>query len=99
MCDDIIKKELLDIFENNKFSIVSSNNCKACVDAKNLLKSNDYKFKELDITSDENDKYFNCVFQITRSNYIPQIFYKKKFIGGYNELKYLHMTGLLQELI
>ncbi len=93
-------KERFDKFlEENRIAIMSTIGCPACVDAKNLLKNSKINYAELDLTEKENDGLFNCLYNITKSHYVPQIFINKKYIGGFRELTYLDKTGLLRDLI
>lgn len=97
-CDENSRKELMDYLSQNKITVMSTVGCPACVDAKNLLNKKEYKYSELDLTKEDNEKYFNCLMDITKSHYVPQVFINKKYIGGYRELQYLNQTGLLSDL-
>lgn len=59
-------------------------NCPYCKDAKNLLKANKKKFKAINVTSKNREMLIK-----KSKNYpgVPIIFYKNKFIGGFDELK------------
>ncbi len=92
-----LKKDLenFQLFKNKEdFIILGNDTCKYCLEAKKLLKKNKIKFsyvikKESDILNLIIDEY----------KYIPIIFYKKIFIGGYDELsnfiKYYQKDNLI----
>ena len=97
-CDDESKKIFNEFLQKNKIAVMSTVGCPACVDAKNLLKKHSFDYSELDLTSSENEKLFNCLYDVTRSHYVPQIFINNKYVGGYRELNYLNNTGILGDL-
>ena len=60
-CDENSRKELMDYLSQNKITVMSTVGCPACVDAKNLLNKKEYRYSELDLTKEDNEKYFNCL--------------------------------------
>lgn len=97
ICEEKHKERFNNLLIKNKIFVLSMPNCKACELAKKLLNENKIKYGTVDITSDED--LFTCVYEKTRLNFLPQIFVNSKFIGSYNELGYLHKTGLLDDLM
>jgi len=96
-CETEHKERFDNLLTKNKIFLLSMPNCRACEMAKTLLKDNKIGFETVDITLDED--LFNCVYEKTKSQYVPQIFVNKKYIGSYNELGYLHKSGLLEDLL
>lgn len=97
---DTQSKELLDkMLKDNKIVVVSGVGCGACVKAKKILKSANIPYFEHDLTNSSDDGLFACIYDKTKSRYIPQIFINSKFIGGASELGYLHSTDLISDLI
>jgi len=67
--------------------LVTSSSCHYCKLAKELLTKNNEKFQVEELTNSNRDDILNNINKWTKSyEYIPIIFYKKKFIGGYTEL-------------
>lgn len=97
-CDEKSKQLFDQYLKNNKITVMSTIGCPACVDAKKLLESSKLIYGTIDLSDDENEKLFHCLYDITKSHYVPQIFINNKYIGGYRELSYLHNTGLLKDL-
>lgn len=97
-CDTDAKKIFDEFIKSHKIIIMSTNGCPACVDAKKLLDVNNFKYSNLDLSDDKNEKLFYCLYDITRSHYVPQVFVNSKYIGGFKELSYLNHTGLLNDL-
>jgi glutaredoxin len=83
---NFLKKDLenFQLFKNKEdFIILGNDSCEYCLKAKNLLKKNKIKFSYMrkngsDILNKIIDEY----------KYIPIIFYKTVFIGGYEELSH-----------
>lgn len=81
--------------------IYTVNYCQYCFWAKELLNNKGIKYKELDITEDEDElrkklgEYYSIEGEIT----VPQIIIGGKRIGGYNELKALDESEELDRLI
>jgi glutaredoxin 3 len=81
-----------------KVLVYGMQGCLACVKAKDLLFKNSVKYSDMLITEmDDNDQ--ECLFAITRSSFVPQIFINSRYIGGYNELKYLSDSGILKDIV
>ena len=64
------------------YVIYTQSMCGYCDKAKELLKNHSEKYIEIPIDVDEEAKNFVKSFAKT----VPQIFYEKQLIGGYNEL-------------
>ena len=93
---DKYNSKILDYKDKNIFIIFYSSSCKFCVDAINLLKTNNLSFKGYNIDNIKGNKnrllhYLKQQKTITSFNEnhktIPIIFYKGKFIGGCSDLK------------
>ena len=71
--------------------------CPYCIKAKALLKAKDIPYRETDVTHDREQ----ALEMIERSgrNSVPQIFLDDEFVGGYDELRHLASTGLLDRLV
>jgi glutaredoxin 3 len=94
-CDEEIRKQFEEILEQNKIVVVSLPGCPPCKKAKELLKTNDIPFHDINIH--EREGYMECIYNKTRSQYAPQIFVKSNYIGGYQQLHLLHSSGKLQD--
>ena len=77
--------------------IYSKNNCPYCVRAKNLFKSKNVVFKEINVEGD--DKLYNELKQKTGLMTVPQIFINGNLIGGYSDLQALDDDGKLDPLL
>ena len=81
-----------------KIVVYTSNDCTFCNSAKNLLKNKALKFKEINISKDDNQRKI----MLNRTNgrmTVPQIFINSKHIGGFEELKKLEKSNKLDEII
>jgi glutaredoxin 3 len=74
--------------------IYTWSDCPYCVRAKNLLKSKNIPFEEIDL--DGKDKELAELRARTGQRTIPQIFIDEKFIGGFSELAKLDAEGKLK---
>ena len=64
------------------YTIYSQSSCGFCEMAKKLLEDNEQQYIEIAIDEDDDAKAFVKSFAKT----VPQIFYEKKLIGGFQEL-------------
>lgn len=64
--------------------IYSKDNCTYCYQAKSWLKKHNISFDEIKLNDDQKRLEFYESYQDVRT--MPQIFYKGKRIGGYQEL-------------
>ena len=81
-----------------KIVVYTSNDCTFCNSAKNLLKNKALKFKEINISKDDNQRKI----MLNRTNgrmTVPQIFINSKHIRGFEELKKLEKLKKLDEII
>jgi glutaredoxin 3 len=67
--------------------------CAFCVAAKNLLKTKDIPYQEIDVTNEPQMR--QELVQLTGRRTVPQIFIGDEAIGGFNELKALSDKGEL----
>ena len=65
------------------YTIYTQNMCGYCTMAKELLKDHSKEYKEIPIDTNIEAKNFIKSFAKT----VPQIFYEKQHIGGYEELR------------
>lgn len=98
LCSPESLEKFVNILRNNKISLISSEGCGACVEAKKLLNKNNYIYKVINIDKEEHEDMFYCIYDVTKSHYVPQVFINNRFVGGYKELLYLNTTGLLKDL-
>jgi glutaredoxin len=96
-CENQIRDSINKTLNENNVVIMSLTGCPPCKKAKELLRSLDIPFHDINLR--ENEGFMECVFEKTNSMYAPQIFLKNKYIGGFNELSYLQRTGILYELL
>lgn len=87
--------DAINISKENCF-IFYKNSCSYCLKAKAALESINILYECSEIKSDEEK---NNLFKLTGSKTFPQIFIKKQFIGGYNELMVLIMTNKIYEIL
>ena len=98
-CDEIQRAKLNDLLKDNKITVMSTNGCPSCVDAKTLLKNQKMDYYEKDLSQEDlSESFFHCIFEKTKTHYVPQIFINSKYVGGYRELQYLNSTKLLDDL-
>lgn len=64
------------------YTVYTQKLCNYCTMAKELIKENYQEYDEVRIDIDQEAKEFVKSFATT----VPQIFYEKKYIGGYEEL-------------
>jgi glutaredoxin len=48
-------------------------NCSYCSELKELLKNGGIEYQEVDVNKKENEAEFNALFEITKSNDVPQV--------------------------
>jgi glutaredoxin len=96
-CDNQIRETINKTLEDNKVVVMSLTGCPPCRKAKELLSSLDIPFQDINLR--ENEGFMECVYEKTNSPYAPQIFVKNRFVGGFNELSYLHKSGILNDLL
>ena len=81
--------------KNNKTTqwfIITKEGCKFCDEAKLLLNKHKLKYSERKLTEENKDIIYKNIDSLTTKNkkpyrYVPIIFHKGVFIGGYAELK------------
>jgi glutaredoxin 3 len=78
----------------NDVKIYTTSTCPFCNAAKDLLKSRNISYEEIDV-SDEGD--FDALVKKTGWKTVPQIFFGEKLIGGYRELTALDREGKLKK--
>ncbi|MBT4803721.1 MAG: glutaredoxin 3 [Legionellales bacterium] len=77
--------------------IYSKNNCPYCDRAKDLLKRKNIEFKEVMVDLDQNE--YQIMLEKSKRRTVPQIFFKDKHIGGFDDLWALEQAGELNKLI
>ena len=77
--------------------IYTTNWCSSCIAAKNLLKSLNIDYEEINI--EEKDISREDLLKLTGGYSVPQILINNKYIGGYDKLLYLHQNDKLNLLI
>lgn len=81
----------------NNVVIYTFSTCPYCIRAKELLKSEEISFTEIDITN-KKDK-LNKLKEKTNCSTVPQIFVNDKFIGGCDDIMALYKKGNLDEIL
>jgi len=76
--------------------VYSTPNCPFCVSAKELLKSKNLSFQEIDV-SDDIDSLQKMV-KLSGLRTVPQIFINNMSIGGFDELSQMNANGELPHL-
>jgi glutaredoxin len=84
-CDMEMREKFDKILNENKLVVVSSTGCPPCKKIKKLFKDNSINFHETDITNPDNEDLFYCIYEKSKSRFVPQIFHNANYIGGYTE--------------
>lgn len=79
--------------------VYSMENCPYCIGAKNLLKNNNYSYREISIKDVDTPEYREMLNLSKGAKTFPQIFINKNHIGGFQELKHLNDSGELSKII
>jgi glutaredoxin 3 len=79
-------------------SVYTKNYCPYCVRAKNLLKTKNLSFKEIDITEDLNLQK-ECFSKSNGMRTVPQIFFGSFHVGGFDDLLKLSSTEKFNEIL
>lgn len=74
-------------------TIYTKDYCPYCVQAKNLLKSQNIEYEEVDVSNDPTT--LEKIMYISRMRTVPQIFVGKTCLGGYSDIASLHSNGKL----
>lgn len=77
--------------------VYSKSYCPYCTRAKQLLKSKDIPFQEIDLTNDPATQ--EKLVQETGWQTVPMIFIDGKLIGGFDNLNELNQKGQLENLL
>lgn len=77
--------------------VYSKNYCPYCTRAKQLLKSKNIPFQEIDLTNDSATQ--DKLVQETGWQTVPMIFIDGKLIGGFDKLNELSQKGELEGLL
>lgn len=65
--------------------VFTMNYCPYCERAKSLLKKRGVAFEEI-LIEEEDDASWDALYQLSKMRTMPQVFFGKKLIGGFNEL-------------
>ena len=76
----------------------TSSYCPYCENAERLLSEKGFDVIEK-ILIDENPKERETMMQITGKRTVPQIFIDKKYIGGFDELRAIDLSGELDKML
>lgn len=79
------KKSFEKITNDNFIVLISIPNCSYCVKAKEFLKKNKQKFKEVLYDTNLEEDFWKQYKK--KYPYVPRVIIDKKFIGGFTELK------------
>jgi glutaredoxin 3 len=81
-----------------KIVIYSSNTCPYCISAKKLLENQNLTYSEKVI--DNNLKIKDEMIELSAGKKtVPQIFFGKFHVGGYDDLEIIYRTGKLMSLL
>lgn len=80
-----------------KVIIYTKDYCPFCTHAKRLLRSKGVEFDEIDVTHDETLQ--EEVQSLSGRRTVPQIFIDGKPIGGFEDLRELDSSGVLDQLL
>jgi len=76
--------------------VYSTPNCPFCVSAKELLKSKNLNYQEIDVSDDIDS--LQKMMKLSGLRSVPQIFINNESIGGYEELSKMNAEGDLPHL-
>ena len=82
----------------SKILIYTTSICPYCVRAKNLLKSKNLSYDEIDVTNDPAARE-SLIKKANGRRTVPQIFIDDKHIGGCDDLIELDNSGQLNKLV
>lgn len=71
--------------------VYSTPNCPFCVSAKELLKSKNLSFQEIDVSDDIDS--LQKMIKLSGLRSVPQIFINNQSIGGFDELSKMNSNG------
>jgi glutaredoxin 3 len=92
--------EFENLMKDHDIIVVGADFCPACVKAKDMLKKENFNHLDFNIAGEhESNVMQECILPKTHTNYIPQVFVNKKYIGGYSELRYLVERELLGDIV
>jgi glutaredoxin len=97
-CQPEMREKLENILRENKIVVISSLGCPPCRKIKTLLNKNSIKFFDTDISNPDYEELFYCVYEKSKSRYVPQIFFDTNYIGGYNEGVNYFIEGKFNDL-
>ena len=80
-----------------KIEIYTTSYCGYCDKAKNLLRSKNIDFTEIELKTQEDR--INLVEKANGRKTVPQIFINDKLIGGYDDLNKLNLEKKLDNLL
>lgn len=84
-CQPEMREKLDKILNENKVVVVSSLGCPPCKKIKKLFKDNSINFFDTDISHPDYEDLFYCIYEKSKSRFVPQIFLESQYIGGYTE--------------
>lgn len=81
-----------------KIIMYTSNYCPYCINAEKLLESKGFNIdKKIFIDLDSNE--LNKMIEITGKRTVPQIFIGDEYIGGFDELRKIDLSGDLDKIL
>lgn len=83
---------------NQKITVYTIEHCPYCTSAKALLQQNNIPFQEIHMDRSDDKKISDLVLKSGMRTF-PQIFNGEQLIGGYTELKKLHDTKGLNNIL
>ena len=72
--------------------------CPYCSNAENLLKSKGFDISEK-IYVDQDPEELTKMIEMTGNRTVPQIYISEKYIGGFDELRKLDISGELDKVL
>ena len=77
--------------------VYTTDYCGYCTAAKELLKQLGVAFEEIDVSNDPQMRA--QLVELTHRRTVPQIFIRDQSIGGFTDLRALHASGKLADLL
>lgn len=82
----------------NKIVMYTSNYCPFCKNAEQLLDNKGFAIDEK-IYVDQDPEALSSMMEITGKRTVPQIFIGENFVGGFDELRKIDLSGELDKIL
>lgn len=81
-----------------KIIMYTANYCPFCRNAEQLLKNKGFEITEK-IHIDQDPSQRNKMMELTGKRTVPQIFIEDHYVGGFDELRIINLTGELDKIL